>query len=65
MVPQDEDELGNQVEQTTHSNHPFMRGIMNFDDYNYNQYNDYILIEEPNDVERRKIINDRKKLDRN
>ena len=36
MVPQPEDELGNPVEQITNSNHPFMRGIMNFDDYNYN-----------------------------
>jgi len=25
-----------------------MRGIMNFDDYNYKSYNDYVLIKEPN-----------------
>lgn len=24
-----------------------MRGIMNFDDYNYKLFNDYILLEEP------------------
>jgi hypothetical protein len=24
-----------------------MRGIMNFDDYNYCQYNDYILVSDP------------------
>jgi len=28
-------------------NHPFMRGIMNFDDYNYKQYNSFVLVEEP------------------
>lgn len=24
-----------------------MRGIMNFDDYNYKSFNDYVLVEEP------------------
>ena len=38
---------------------------MNFDDYNYNQYNEYVLIEEPNEADKRRIINDRRKLDRN
>jgi len=28
-------------------NHPFQRGIMTFDDYNYSQYNDYVLITDP------------------
>lgn len=42
--------------------HPFMRGIMNFDDYNYNSYNKYILTHEPGHSERRRIINERKKL---
>ena len=28
-------------------NHPFMRGIMNFDDYNYNHYNSFVLLENP------------------
>lgn len=26
---------------------PFMRGIMNFDDFNYKAFNPYVLIEEP------------------
>lgn len=29
---------------------PFMRGIMAFDDYNYDQYNEYILIQDPNEI---------------
>ena len=27
--------------------HPFKRGIMNFDDFNYEQFNQYVLVEEP------------------
>jgi len=27
--------------------HPFMRGIMQFDDYNYRRFNHYVLLEEP------------------
>ena len=26
---------------------PFKRGIMNFDDFNYNAFNKYVLIKEP------------------
>lgn len=33
---------------------PFMRGIMTFDDYNYKNLNEYVLIEEPNDFLKRK-----------
>lgn len=39
-----------------------MRGIMKFDDYNYSNYNSYILIEQPSHLEKQKIIEDRKKL---
>jgi len=31
-----------------------MRGIMEFDDYNYKNINKYVLIEEPKDINRRK-----------
>jgi hypothetical protein len=37
-----------------------MRGIMEFDDFNYKNYNEYILLEEPTVVERRRIIKERK-----
>lgn len=29
------------------TSHPFMRGIMLFDDYNYAQYNDFVLQLDP------------------
>jgi hypothetical protein len=32
-----------------------MRGIMTFDDYNYKSLNEYVLIEEPSDPNKRKI----------
>jgi hypothetical protein len=32
-----------------HQQHPFTRGIMTFDDYNYNQLNDFILQTAPED----------------
>ena len=28
------------------NNNPFLRGVMSFEDYNYNQFNRYILIDE-------------------
>lgn len=31
-----------------------MRGIMEFDDYNYKNINKYVLIEEPKDIKKRK-----------
>lgn len=46
MVPLTETTSGDII-QPTNTDHPFMRGIMAFDDYNYNQINDYVLIEEP------------------
>ena len=32
-----------------------MRGIMTFDDYNYKSLNDYVLVEEPSDPNKRKL----------
>ena len=29
---------------------PFKRGIMNFDDFNYNAFNKYVLIKEPKEM---------------
>lgn len=46
MVPLDLDEEG-QPQSPDNQQHPFMRGIMNFDDYNYKSFNDYVLVEEP------------------
>ena len=40
-----------------------MRGIMEFDDYNYNQYNDYVLLEEPGVRERKKILKERLEME--
>ena len=34
---------------------PFMRGIMTFDDYNYKNVNDYVLVEEPRDPNKRSL----------
>lgn len=39
-----------------------MRGIMTFDDYNYACYNQYILKEEPNEEEKRRLKREEKKL---
>lgn len=46
MIPLAVDDEGHQCE-PQNLNHPFMRGIMQFDDYNYKQYNSFVLIEEP------------------
>lgn len=46
MVPLKENEDGNLTE-PMNSQHPFMRGILQFDDYNYERFNPYILLEEP------------------
>jgi hypothetical protein len=45
MIPLKHDEDGKAIEAANIS-HPFMRGIMEFDDYNYNQYNEMILVPE-------------------
>ena len=59
MVPVELDREG-QVLEPNNTTHPFMRGIMTFDDYNYEQFNQYILISEPHESEKKRIINDRK-----
>ena len=54
MIPitmRNDDEL----EEPKRLNQPFMRGIMEFDDYNYKNLNEYVLIEEPKDLNRRKL----------
>jgi hypothetical protein len=43
-------------------NHPFMRGIMEFDDYNYASINDYVLLTEPEQAKKEAIIKERKSL---
>ena len=49
MIPLVSDEDG--VVKEPHNNiyHPFMRGVMEFDDYNYKLYNPYLLLKEPVD----------------
>lgn len=37
-------------EEPKNANHPFMRGIMKFDDYNYGRYNGYILVPQPKET---------------
>ena len=59
MVPLQVDDDGNEIE-PANKNNPFMRGIMNFDDYNYNYHNHFVLVEEPGSKERQRLINERK-----
>jgi hypothetical protein len=46
LVPLKENEDGNLTE-PANAHHPFMRGILQFDDYNYERFNQYVLLEEP------------------
>ena len=46
MIPLKTDEQGKVTEQPN-VNHPFMRGVMEFDDFNYGPYNNMILLPEP------------------
>jgi hypothetical protein len=46
MVPLKVDDDGYHTE-PGNTEHPFMRGIMQFDDYNYRRFNHYVLLEEP------------------
>ena len=59
MVPIKVDDEG-KVKEPDNPEHPFMRGIMNFDDYSYTQFNSYVLISEPHESEKRRVIADRK-----
>ena len=45
MIPLKIDEDGNQIE-PLNTKHPFMRGIMTFDDYNYKRLNEHILLKQ-------------------
>lgn len=50
--------------------HPFMRGIMNFDDYNYKSLNDFIFVKYPGESQEtefdlQKEIQGRKKSEKN
>lgn len=45
MIPMKYDEEGNLEEIDAYN--PFMRGIMEFDDYNYTVHNPYVLVEDP------------------
>jgi hypothetical protein len=46
MIPINYDHDGKLIE-VNKVDHPFMRGVMEFDDYNYRQYNPMVLIPEP------------------
>ena len=45
MIPMKYDEDDNLIEVDAYN--PFMRGIMEFDDYNYAVHNPYVLVEDP------------------
>ena len=51
MVPIKVTDSG-EIVKPENTEHPFMRGIMKFDDYNYSNYNSYILIEQPSQLEK-------------
>ena len=59
MVPINEDD---EPTDRTNADRPFTRGIMTFDDFNYRQFNDHILLEEPLPVDKLKIIKERKQM---
>ena len=46
MIPIKYDEEG-RVEENVHAYNPFMRGVMEFDDFNYTVHNPYIFVEDP------------------
>ena len=50
MIPIKYDDDGN-IEEVTNAYNPFMRGVMEFDDYNYAVHNPYVLVEDPKMVE--------------
>ena len=59
MVPVTIDDEG-RVKEPENTKHPFMRGIMHFDDYSYSHFNQYVLLAEPHDSEKQRVIADRK-----
>ena len=53
MVPIKYDDEGN-IEEVPHAYNPFMRGVMEFDDYNYALHNPYVLVEDPKHADKEK-----------
>ena len=49
MIPLKVDGDDAQTDVVSNPYHPFMRGVMEFDDYNYKLYNPYVLLKEPED----------------
>lgn len=50
MIPLKIDDNGNQIENVSNADHPFCRGVMAFDDYNYTLHNKYVLVEDPREI---------------
>lgn len=61
MIPVEYDDEGIE-KQPSNVYHPFMRGIMHFDDFNYKQFNQYVLLEEPHESEKKRVVQDRKQI---
>ena len=57
MVPLFTDDEGREAE-LSNVEHPFMRGIMNFDDYNYSHFNKFVLVPEPESLKERQKLKD-------
>ena len=53
MIPLKQEDGETSKERHANPYNPFMRGVMEFDDYNYSQFNPYILLKE-GDIEREK-----------
>ena len=58
MLPLESEGDGPNTLKVSNPQNPFMRGIMAFDDYNYCQFNEHILVENPSkaDVSRQKLL---------
>ena len=50
MIPMKYDDDENLIEVDAYN--PFMRGVMEFDDYNYTLHNDFVLVEDPKHIEK-------------
>jgi hypothetical protein len=61
MIPIKFDDDGN-LEEVTHAYNPFMRGVMEFDDYNYSVHNPYVLVEDPKYADEEENLNSKKNL---
>ena len=53
MIPLKQEDGEKSIERHPNPYNPFMRGVMEFDDYNYKQFNPYILLKE-GDIDRQK-----------